>query len=540
MFEEFGILALLLLSGCLLMHASRNLLGLWLKIGLLLACLLAVFQYSNYGSLNAIFPKDPAYKAKYGNQAKHILFHWHENYHYYLGAKYFPELGYKGLYETIAYADSQSAAPQLKAIGLRSLRAPTHPIPMAEGLRRGREEFRPRFTEARWKSFTEDLEAMKAIADTRWLDIGMFDAGYNPPPSWAVLGYTIANLVPISQEHGWGDLRPEWYQFQYITLFDPLILAIGMGFVCWAFGWLGMASFLLFFCLNEAANFSWIAGSFFRYTFLVELMIGISCLKKKHYVPAGIFMGLAGMDRIFPFAFLAAAGLALLADNYRSKNYTPFFTFTTSALAGIAAIGGISTLMFGLSAWQGFFEKILAHKDIYFVHHIGYRRIAVFSTDILNQDFWWERGLDRFRAWNEKLNATWNSVRLMHYVLWAVLIAAATFASLRARAEEAALLLGGLLFFLFEIGANYYYIYFPLVFVVLLGTPITRVRQLLLTSFIALWAALWYYHFNTTDDLVNNYHKCWSFFIFFCVWVFARAGETLLQRLRERPKNVTA
>lgn len=531
--RETFIISTILLSGCVLLHASRHLLGLWLKLFLLVALVVSFNLYTNFGRMDMIFPKDTAYREKYGSTPRHTYLHWHEIYHYYLGGKYFPELQYKGLYETLAYADSISHNPVVTAMGMRSLRAPTYPITMEEALRRGREEFRPRFTEARWASLMADLAAMKAIGDKGWLDIGLFDAGYNPPPSWAVIGHTVASLIPITQEEAWGgDQRPEWYQVQWVTLFDPLMLAIALGFVTWAFGALGAVAFLLFFFLSEPAHFGWIAGSFFRYTWLAALMTGLSFLRKQRYLAAGMFLGLASMDRIFPLAFLGAAGVSILAACHRARLYRPFLRYAGGAAAVISIMLGLSVLMFGMEAWAGFLEKILAHKDLYFVHHIGYRRIAVFSPDILNQNFWWEPGLDRFREWNAKLVARWLEVRPLHLILWAVMITAAVFASLRARAEEAALMLGGLLFFLFEIGANYYYIYFPMVFVVLLASPPTRLRQVILAAYVALWASLWYFAASRSDDLLNNYHKCSAIFAFFCLWVFGRAGETLAEMLR--------
>ncbi len=526
--EEFVYIALILLTGCIFLYATRQLLNGWLKLYLALALSLAAYVYTAYGQWDMIFPKDSAWKHAYGSQPKKVLFHWHENYHYYLGAKYFPEVGYKGLYETVAYADKISLDPTLTAQGMRSLRDPTYPVSMTEALRRGREEFRPNFTEERWASFVDDLETFKSTGKYGWLDIGLFDAGYNPPPSWAVYGHTMAELVPITQAQSWfGDHSPNWYQIEWVGVFDPIILAIAIGFVVWAFGWLGAVSFLFLFFMNEPANFGWIAGGFLRYTWLVFLMIGLSCLKKERYLPAGIFLGLSAADRIFPAAFLAGAALTLFANYTRNRDLRPLLRLCIGAGTSIAIIVGLSVLMFGMDAWVGFYEKIMAHKDLFFVNHIGYRRIAVYSQDILGQDFWWEPGLNRFRDWNAKLVAHWNEVRPLHMVLWAVLIIAASFASWRSRAEEAALMLGGLLFFLSEIAANYYYIYFPMIFVVILTATYTRLRQWLLAAFLLLWASLWYYHFASPDELSNNYYKCCAIFAFFCFWITTRAAETL-------------
>ena len=101
-------------------------------------------------------------------------------------------------------------------------------------------------------------------------------------------------------------------------------------------------------------------------------------------------------------------------------------------------------------------------------------------------------------------------------------------------------MLGGLLFFLSQIAANYYYIYFPMIFVVFLTATYTRLRPWLMSSFILLWALLW--HFDSyTDDLEANYYKCCAIFAFFCFWIILRTAETLSAivgeyQLAESPK----
>jgi hypothetical protein len=337
--SEIIIIILLLISGCILLHATRQLLSIWLKIALLITIFFSVIAYTNYGKFHTIYPQDNTYKAKYGNAPKHSLVHWHEIYHYYLGGKYFQELGYKGLYETVAYADSISPNPAIHAKGLRSLRDPTHHITMEEGLRRGKEEFRPRFTEERWKSFATDLENMKITAGKDWLDLGLFDAGYNPPPSWAVIGTTAAKLIPLTQEEAWGgDGRPNNYQIEWLPIFDIGMLLAALMAVTWAFGWLGASAFIILFCLNEPASMGWVGGGFFRYTWLAELMVGLSCLKKRHYIPAGIFLALSTADRIFPAVFLCAAAIAILADFEPTVYTTASVVHVTFASAEVNVI----------------------------------------------------------------------------------------------------------------------------------------------------------------------------------------------------------
>src|SRR5262245_65092133 len=87
------------------------------------------------------------------------FFHFHEFFHYYLGAKYVPELGYTGLYDCVAAVDvERGKSYEISTYWIRDLRT--------NELRRGPENLdyaaqcRNRFSPERWAAFK---------ADTTWL-----------------------------------------------------------------------------------------------------------------------------------------------------------------------------------------------------------------------------------------------------------------------------------------------------------------------------------------------------------------------------------
>ena len=528
---------LILVGLCVQLHLQGHPRTLPLTALMLLICGLSLYGYSNYGRWFSISPKDAVYTQVRGNQPLKTYMHWHEMYHYYLGAKYFPELGYNGLYEAVVLADAQSAHPVRTTNEIRSLREPTRPISVNEALQRAQAEFRPRFTDARWEEFGRDLEQFKSFALPGWLDTGLFDAGYNPPPSWAVIGYTVANLVPIDQAAAWFDGRPSWYQMEFLPWFDVLLLAIIAAMIWRTFGFPVFTAFLLLFATSQVASYGWISGSFFRYTWFFGLAGGLCLLARHRWFLAGVFMGLAAVDRIFPIVFLAGAALPLFIGWIKQRDqWRPFVKFVLGAMLMIYLMVAISLALFGWEMWQAFFQKIALHKEMFFVHHIGYRRIAVFADWVPGQNFWWGDGLRRFAVWNAKLVDSWHQQEQRHLPFMAILVVSAFIAAWRIKPEEAALLFGGVVLFLFAIPANYYYIYFPLVAVVLLAAEKSPLRDMLIVALFLLWAYLRLAPALSRDDLVQNYYICWGFLIFFTLWPLLRSYETI-QHWLSSPKR---
>lgn len=524
------VFALIILGAglLLLLHGRQERFTLPLKILMGILCAVSLWFFSNYGNWHTLFPKDRAYIDAHGSEGMPALLHWHEVYHYYLGAKYYREIGYNGLYETVALADSESAAPQITQRNMRSLREPTTPIPLSLGLERARTEFRPKFTEARWAAFKDDVETLKSYAAPGWLDLGLFDAGFNPPPTWALFGTTIANLVPISQAHAWLPWAPpHWYQIEWLGLFDIAMLIAIFVIVGRTYGLHAFTAFFLLYCMSSISAMLWITGGYFRFTWLLGLMWGIAALSRARFALAGAFLALAAVDRIFPVVFLAAAGFALFVRFLKKRSdWRPLVYFGASALLVGWGLIFISVVLYGVEAWAAFYQKILIHKEMFFVHHIGYRRIAVYGPWVPDQNFWWAEGLDRFRAWNANLVHRWHEVQGRHWPVFGILLTGAALSSLRQKPEEVALLLGGLILFLFAIPANYYYVYIPLLAPILLAASGMMSLALFIVLFV-LWAWTWAVRMLMPDDLVQNYYICLGFLMFYMLWSLSRGYETL-------------
>lgn len=517
--------SLLTSSGMLCLHGLRHRLSGWLVAALTILSVLCI-----YGQVFMVRPlsmllQTEEFRQVYGKTPTPVWFHWHEMFHYYLGAKYYPEMEYKGLYESALLADTELAAPGFPQTGLRSLSNPMYKMDFEEGIAHARRHYRPRFTDRRWEALKKDLQALEDIASPWDMPEAIWDVGFNPPPTWAVFGHTVANLLPIAEEDAWlGNRRPYWYQAHWVPMIDVLLLLTTLTAITMTFGPLAGAAFIALYACSLMAQYNWTSGSFFRYTWLCELALGLCFLKKQRWFAGGLFLGLSAVDRVFPLAFTLGAALPVLWDAVLRRRYRPMLRY--GAGAGVAIIGmvALSLALFGVESWDAFYEKIRLHRDTNFLHSVGYMRFAVYGPDIYHQFL---PEVEDFRLWNEKISGIWHEIRWRHYPFIALLLGASVIASLRVTAFESALLFGSMLFFTTQVATAYYYMYLPLIAVALIGATPGRVRDAVLCALFVLQAYTWFAATRSEDKIVVNFYNCVGLLVFFGGWAFARAAETL-------------
>ena len=126
----------------------------------------ALWSWTRFGDMHAIYvDAQPGMNGAVGRHKieKRVPFHFHEFFHYYLGGKYFRQVGYQALYDCVALADSEIAAeehvpvragmPDGNRRWVRSLDDVLSDRPYDAALDHCRGEFRPKFSDARWEQF---------------------------------------------------------------------------------------------------------------------------------------------------------------------------------------------------------------------------------------------------------------------------------------------------------------------------------------------------------------------------------------------------
>lgn len=307
-----------------------------------------------------------------------VYYNSYEFFHYYLGSKYHEELGYTRLYAAAVVAQDEYGRPLPPTATVRNLRSGGQ-IPVREVLA-NREEYKSHFTEERWEEFKQDVKFHRDYFKTSggWQRM-LRDNGYNPPPTFTLVGGIFASLAPTSTP----------WKTELLPYLDVLWTAAALLFVCWAFGHRPALLLLIFLASHYLASHYTLKGAFLRVDWLMALIIALCLLQKGYALPAGVFAAYAAMMRIFPVLFAGGAVAMLcwlLLGKMRGKVSGEDFREPIRFLAGFLITCGIlfiASVLYtgGFGAWTEFFEKILRHNDNVSPWRIGFKNFFVMAYD---------------------------------------------------------------------------------------------------------------------------------------------------------------
>ncbi|HEX7597412.1 MAG TPA: hypothetical protein VF518_04305, partial [Polyangia bacterium] len=215
---------------------------------LAVAAVLSVFTYVDFG----VF--------RYGS----YLNEW-DFYHYYVGTKYAPELGYTNLYGATLLADQEGGLRyQNPDHQMRDLS--TAQLCDVDAVLAHAELYRGRFPEERWREFVADISWFKGqLPANRWSLI-LVDHGYNGTPAWS---FAVGSLVTRHFS-----VRNPWSRAFMLAL-DPLLLLAGVVAVAWAFGL--RTAFLLVIFVGTHYLMSWghLKGALLRTDFALCSLLAV-------------------------------------------------------------------------------------------------------------------------------------------------------------------------------------------------------------------------------------------------------------------------
>jgi hypothetical protein len=281
--------------------------------------------------------------------------HGHDLFNYYIGSKYFPELGYQRLYECIAVADLEAGLGE--RVVRRSITDLDRYLPRDTAeIRADPGRCKRHFSAERWAGFRSDVDWFRVrIPPARW-EATQLDHGYNATPAWTLIGGRLASLGPASA--GW---------ILALALLDPLLALAAWSAVAWAFGWRATCVALVYWGTNHPANFSWTGGAFLRDDWLAASLLGLALLRRGLPAGAGILFGLAASLRVFPAAWLLGPGLAALMRVVRERKIGwrwPELRLAAAALAVAAGLGLASALYAGADSWPRFARDLQLHASV--------------------------------------------------------------------------------------------------------------------------------------------------------------------------------
>ena len=302
-----------------------------------------------------------------GDVRTHV--HLHDVAHYYLGSKYFRELGHADLYTAMLRAEAERYDNHFQTREARDLRS--NRLVDIRQLLRDSAPVKAQFTPARWTDFQDDIAFFREAMGSQYGNI-LRDYGYNPSPLWTLIGGTLANLVPAGSQVG----------ITLLTLIDPLLEAGMFLAIAWAFGIEAALLSMIYFCVLFGASFGWLGGAFLRYVWLVGVVLAVCCLQRKRYIAAGGLLATASLLRIFPAVFVAGiackAAAAVLARRRVPSQYVRLLVSFAVTVAVLFAATAARPR--GLADWRDFRVNMQRHMQNIAFNTIGLTQILVPPT----------------------------------------------------------------------------------------------------------------------------------------------------------------
>jgi hypothetical protein len=269
--------------------------------------------------------------------------HQHDVAHYYLGSKYFGELGYGRLYVAAVRAEAETHGNHFLSLAARDL-ASGGIVHIGELLRQS-DAVKSSFAPSRWQEFKLDLDTFHERNAAQW-GIFLTDHGFNPTPVWAALGGALANRVPAGSARG----------ILLLTLLDPLLLLALMALAARAFGLRSALLAGILFCVAYGATFDWVGGAFLRHLWFAATGTALCLLRLGRPAGAGVALALAAALRIFPALLLwglaARAVAGLWNPRAGARPAVRFLVAFAVALAALVAWTGVAPR--GLASWDEF------------------------------------------------------------------------------------------------------------------------------------------------------------------------------------------
>src|ERR1700741_880488 len=255
------------------------------------------------------------------------LFHAWDQYHYFVGSKYFRELGYGGLYRCTTVAlDEGGFRAEVRAPGtlIRNLGVDNRLIPAADALA-APEECRSRFSAERWLWFVADVRFFRQSAGAANWERIQRDHGYNAPPVWTLVGGSLASLAPASAP---------WQRA--LAALDVALVLAGFLVIRRAFGWRVASLAAVFWGCQAFSSYFWTGGAFLRQDWLFFLILTVCLARRRCYVAAGAALAVASLLRVFPVLLLIGP-LAMAGWSVWRRPKVPPAAMRFAAGGGLAA-----------------------------------------------------------------------------------------------------------------------------------------------------------------------------------------------------------
>ena len=364
--------------------------------------------------------------------ARHKVAAW-TWFHYYLGAKYFAELGYFDIYEQTLASEIERDGPLAKPDLIRDL----HTYDKVGEEQWSKVSRSPLWTDARWEEFQADFDSMRPELGTIWWFDVLRDRGYNATPPWNTVASWLTNTLSV-QNHVHRSL---------IKAIDVAGMFAVIGVFLHVFGLGRTTLFVIAFWAWPPTGGRFL-GTLVQYDWFAVMCLAVAAAATGRRGWLGFLLGIATAMRVFPVVFLGGAA-AWTAMQLYDRRRLPEGTLHGAggfalALALAAAVGSMGPR--GMDAWPEFAEKIAVHNQH---HRFGNARVGL-AHAFTGRGFGHRRPDEHVRAGNLERRKT---ERMAASAVLVLLLLAA----LRKRDELDATLLMLVAFFVLSVASRYYW-----------------------------------------------------------------------------------
>ena len=372
----------------------------------------------------------------YGNRNYYTksYFNAYEFYHYYLGAKYHDELGYRHLYDVTVVAMEELGEKQLPRT-YRDLYTDNF-VPARVALAK-KEELKGRFSEERWTAWLSDIAYLRTWFKGEKVFGGMVrDKGFNATPVWVMVARPLTNIFT---PRGSPDIL-------WLSFLDVYFALLAFFLLERAFG-LRVASMVFVLMLTHYVTSKWpLKAAFMRLDWVMALLCGVATMKMKRFGWAGFFVAYATCMRVFPVLFAVGLGAKFLLELAlkREVNRDLLRFFVGATVTGVVLVGASMVYTGGLGSWTEFIGKIRDHSGSISAWRIGFQYVFLTSYDA--------NGL-----WNMPFKMVLEEYGRVMRVLQGVVLVVFAGAAYRVKPYEA-LAMGIIPVFMLTASTYYYYI----------------------------------------------------------------------------------
>lgn len=296
--------------------------------------------------------------------------------HYYLGAKYFDELGYEGLYPALILADRENGPKTSKLSRYRQQTESGYEYrSIEEAVARGRELRRTKFSPERWQRFERDSLVLLrdiGLSATSWRKL-VADRGFNGSPAWIALANPFVAVVPASA-------------VKFLCLLDLALIVSALFAVGYAYGSQVALWAAIFLAASYSMRWPVVGEALFRYVWLASLLWALALVKLERPIAAGAAVTLSSLLRLFPAAWLfGPAAQALQQFDRRPLRLGNVDRFYWLMAAGIAGFSLAALLWISLDPGS---RAVIEHARDMRIHvnvdqlvsrHIGFAKALVFE-----------------------------------------------------------------------------------------------------------------------------------------------------------------